>query len=48
MTLELCESLYNWQPMYCKSCSKRYSNIGVAGGYWKGWNKYCKRCANDL
>ena len=48
MALELCESLYNWQAMYCQVCKKRYSNQGVAGGYWKGWNKVCKRCSIDL
>ncbi len=37
---------HNWQPMYCKICKERYSNIGVKGGYWKNWNKYCNKCAN--
>ena len=37
---------YNWQPMYCEECKERYSNIGVAGGYWKDWNKLCKTCSD--
>ena len=38
---------HNWQPMYCEICEKRYSNIGVAGGYWKGHTKRCKPCSEE-
>ena len=35
---------HNWNAT-CEECNKAYSNIGISGGYWKGWNKLCKDCS---